>query len=141
MAKKATSGTSGGKKSTAKPKASARKASASTAVATQSSEQKSENGGGRSREQAERKTAADLLLKLLESPLVVDLLAVGATAALAALTEHRYNARSDDDIRGRGAKRALKGAVTAAAAAMGRRIATEFDEIKKAAKAKRGEAV
>ena len=82
-------------------------------------------------------TAADALLKLLESPLVADLLAVGATAALAALAEHRYSSRSGE---GAGAKRALKGAVTAAAAAMGRRIATEFDEIKKAAKAKSAEA-
>lgn len=81
--------------------------------------------------------AADALLKLLESPLVVDLLAVGATAALAALTEQRYSSRTG---KGAGAKRALKGAVTAAAGAMGRRIATEFDEIKKASKAKSAKA-
>jgi len=82
-------------------------------------------------------TAADALLKLLESPLVADLVAVGATAALAALAEHRYSSRSGA---GAGAKRALKGAVTAAAGAMGRRLATEFDEIKKAAKARSAKA-
>jgi hypothetical protein len=94
------------------------------------------NRGG-SGSEANENSAADALLKLLESPLVADLLAVGATAALAALAEHRYSSRSGE---GAGAKRALKGAVTAAAAAMGRRIATEFDEIKKAAKSKAAEA-
>lgn len=90
------------------------------------------SGSRRSRSSSEG-GAADALLKLLESPLVAELLAVGATAALAALAEHRFSSRSGA---GAGAKRALKGAVTAAAAAMGRRIATEFDEIKQAAKAK-----
>lgn len=91
------------------------------------------SGGRRSRSSSSEGGAADALLKLLESPLVAELLAVGATAALAALAEHRFSSRSGA---GAGAKRALKGAVTAAAAAMGRRIATEFDEIKQAAKAK-----
>ena len=89
--------------------------------------------GSRSRNDQRGNTAADALLKLLESPLVADLLAVGATAALAALAEHRYSSRTGS---GAGAKRAMKGAVTAAAAAMGRRIATEFDEIKKSSKAR-----
>lgn len=121
MAKKATSGTTGTKKAAAKP-------SRSKAVATTTPRKQGGDSSSNKRE-----TAADMLLKLLESPLVADLLAVGATAALAALAEHRYSAQSE----GKGAKRALKGAVTAAAAAMGRRIASEFDEIKKSAKAKR----
>ncbi|QIL02299.1 hypothetical protein G7078_05510 [Sphingomonas sinipercae] len=133
MAKKATSGTTGAKAS-AKPKSSPKKASGSKAVTKPSARARS---GGSTRN--EGNGAADMLLKLLESPLVADLLAVGATAALAALTEHRYSARTGSG-EGRGAKRALKGAVTAAAAAMGRRIANEFDEIKSAAKSKRDEA-
>jgi len=72
-------------------------------------------------------------MKLLQSPLVAELLAVGATAALAALTEQRSGRSSGV---GAGAKRALKGAVSAAAAAMGRRIASEFDDIKQAAKSR-----
>ena len=119
MAKKASSGTT--TKKAAKP-------SRSKAVATTTSRKQS---GGKS--SSKRESAADMLFKLLESPIVADLLAVGATAALAALAEHRYSASSER----KGAKRALKGAVTAAAAAMGRRIATEFDEIKQSAKAKR----
>ncbi|MDQ3470898.1 MAG: hypothetical protein M3428_00705 [Pseudomonadota bacterium] len=118
MAKTATKSTK--KKSASKPVASSRGGRQS-------------GSGNRSRPKAAGNTAADALLKLLQSPLVADLLAVGATAAVAALTEHRYSSRSGA---GSGAKRALKGAVTAAAAAMGRRIATEFDEIKKSAKAK-----
>lgn len=97
----------------------------------------SRSKGSRSRSGSSSNTAADALLKLLESPLVADLLAVGATAALAALAEHRYSSRSGV---GAGAKRALKGAVTAAASAMGRRIASEFDEIKKASKARSAKA-
>ena len=117
----------------------AKKKAPSKEVARSSGGGDRDSGGSsnRSAEEEERNTAADALLKLLESPLVADLLAVGATAALAALAEHRYSSRSGESA---GAKRALKGAVTAAAAAMGRRIATEFDEIKKAAKAKAAEA-
>lgn len=88
------------------------------------------SGSSNRKQDSYASTAADALLKLLESPLVADLLAVGASAALAALTEQRHSGK------GKGAKRALKGAVTAAAGAIGRRIATEFDEVKKAAKAK-----
>ena len=124
MAKKATSGTT-----TKKAPTKSAKPSRSKAVAT--TPQRKQSGG---KSTGKRESAADMLFKLLESPLVADLLAVGATAALAALAEHRYGASSS---KGKGAKRALKGAVTAAAAAMGRRIATEFDEIKQSAKAKR----
>lgn len=74
--------------------------------------------------------AADALVKLLESPLVAELLALGASAALASFTAQRF--RSADD--GRSTRRALKAAVKSAGAAMGHRIATEFDEIRKSAK-------
>ena len=110
----------------------AKKKSPAKSVARSSGGNKRRSGSG-SRRDDSGNTAADALLKLLESPLVADLLAVGATAALAALAEHRYSSRTGA---GAGAKRAIKGAVTAAASAMGRRIATEFDEIKKASKAK-----
>ncbi|MEO7364822.1 MAG: hypothetical protein ABIW03_00715 [Sphingomicrobium sp.] len=74
-------------------------------------------------------TAVDTLLKLLESPLVADLLAVGATAAMAVVTESRHGRGTD----GKSGK-TVKAAGKAAAAAIGRRISSEFDEIKKAAK-------
>ena len=124
MAKKATSA--------AKPASEKRKPAKAKSGGGSKSGSGSRSGGEKS---SAANTASDALLKLLESPLVADLLAVGATAALAALAEHRYSSRSG--TASAGAKRALKGAATAAAAAMGRRIATEFDEIKKASKSRR----
>ena len=76
-------------------------------------------------------SAVDALLKLLESPLVADLFAVGATAALAAIAESRHSRKTGGD--GKPGKTA-KAAGKAAAAAIGRRLSTEFEEIKKAAK-------
>lgn len=94
------------------------------------------SGGGRSKSSGSRAKSSqsdpvDALIKLLQSPLVIDLLAVGATAALAAITETRSN-------RAQGAagnnKKTLKAAGKAAASAVGRRLATEIDEIRAASK-------
>lgn len=71
--------------------------------------------------------AGDALRKLLESPLVAELLAVGATAALAAIAQHGFGKGE-----GKGTSKALKQAGKAAAAAMGKKLASEFDEIRKA---------
>ena len=77
----------------------------------------------------------EALIKLLQSPLVADLLAVAATAALAALAEHGFSSRgAPENASGRRASRAVKEAGKAAAAAIGRRISNEFDEIKAASK-------
>ena len=117
MAKKATAKSGGGGKK----------------VATKA--KSSSGGGSRSRAQSEsgRSDVVDELIKLLQSPLVIDLLAVGATAALAAITETR-SSRAQGARDSRGSKKVLKAAGKAAAAAVGRRIATEFDEIKAASK-------
>lgn len=75
----------------------------------------------------------DAVVKLLQSPIVADLIAVAATAALAALAEHGFSSRDS----GGGAKRAgnaAKEAGKAAVAAVGRRLGNEMDEICKAAK-------
>jgi hypothetical protein len=94
------------------------------------------SGGGRSKSSKSRSSSSqhdpvDAVIKLLQSPLVIDLLAVGATAALAAITETRSN-------RAQGAvgnnKKTLKAAGKAAASAVGRRLANEFDEIREASK-------
>ena len=120
MAKKATPAggkAAAGKKSTApKRKPVARK----TARASSS---------GRS--QDSDSNAVDALLKLLQSPLVADLLAVGATAAMAAITETRHSRRSGGDA---AAKTMMKAAGVAAAAAIGRRLASEFEEIREVSK-------
>ena len=76
--------------------------------------------------------ASDAFIKLLQSPLVAELVAVAATAALAALAEQGF---SNASSRGKRAGHAVKAAGKAAAAAVGRRLGTEMDEIRKAAKA------
>jgi hypothetical protein len=91
------------------------------------------SGGSRSRSKSSQSDPVDALIRLLQSPLVIDLLAVGATAALAAITEHR-SSRAQGAMDPRGSKKALKAAGKAAATAVGRRIANEFDEIRTASK-------
>jgi hypothetical protein len=72
----------------------------------------------------------DMLMKLLESPLVADLLAVGATAALGAITASRFSRR---DGEGRKSRSAVKAAGAAAAAAIGRRLKEELEAVRAAA--------
>lgn len=132
MAKKATSSTgSARKRAAAKPKAksSARKPvrkPAAKPVRAAATDRRRASGG-----RASDMSASDALVKLIESPLVADLLAVGATAALAALASQRFSGA-------RGTRSAVKEAGKAAAAAMGRRISTEVEEIRKASKARDG---
>lgn len=84
-------------------------------------------GGGSSSSSSTKSDAVDALIKLLQSPLVIDLLAVGATAALAAITEAR-SSRAEGAMGNN--KKIFKAAGKAAAAAVGRRLASEFDEIR-----------
>lgn len=115
MAKKATG--KGGTKSRAKD---GRKAS-STARAVAPS------GGRRSRSE---EGMGEAFIKLLQSPLVAELVAVAATAALASLAEHGFTSGGEGS-RGKRAGKAVKEAGKAAAAAVGRRLGTEVDEIRK----------
>jgi hypothetical protein len=116
MAKKATRG--------AASKSRKKTSKTGTAVARASS------GGRRSRSD---EGMGDAFIKLLQSPLVAELVAVAATAALAALAEQGFT--SGDGSRGKRAGKAVKAAGKAAATAVGRRLGTEIDEIRKAAKA------
>jgi len=116
------------KKATSKGGAKSAKGSSSRAVARTSG---SGSGGG-SRNQSGF-DASDAFIKLLQSPLVAELVAVAATAALASLAEHGFT--SSDASRRKRAGKAVKEAGKAAAAAVGRRLSNEIDEIKKAAKA------
>jgi hypothetical protein len=93
----------------------------------------SSSGGGRSGKQ-EGFDASEAFIKLLQSPLVAELVAVAATAALASLAEHGI-ASGGGGSRGKRAGKAVKEAGKAAAAAVGRRLGNEFDEIRKAASA------
>jgi len=105
------------RKSTAKLKAAPRKPRAAS-----SSSSRNQSGPG----------AADAFVNLLQSPLVADLVAVAATAALAALAEQGFSGSN----RTRAAGNAVKAAGKAAAAAVGRRLSVEIDEIRAATKAK-----
>ena len=98
-----------------------------TSVAKRSS---SSSSGGSSGSQ---ENMGEAFVKLLQSPLVAELVAVAATATLAALAEHGFTSR-DEATRGKRAGKAVKAAGKAAAAAIGRRLANEFDEIRAAAK-------
>lgn len=124
MAKKATSG--GDTKSGSK--ASSRAPRSGTSVARASS------GEGRGSGSREKFDASEAFIKLLQSPLVAELVAVAATAALAALAEQGFTS-ADSSTRRRRAGNAVKAAGKAAAAAVGRRLGTEIDEIRQAAKA------
>jgi hypothetical protein len=94
----------------------------------------------RSGDRGRRSTDAnmgDMFIKLLQSPLVAELVAVAATAALAALAEHGFTTGSDNS-RGKRAGKAVKEAGKAAAAAVGRRLGNEIDEIRKSGASKGG---
>lgn len=98
---------------------------------------RSSSSGGRQvarRTSSKSDSASDMLLKLLESPLVAELIAVGATAALAAIAAQGFSKTEG----GRRSTRMLKAAAKAAGSAVGARLATEFDEIKRAAKSSGG---
>ena len=74
------------------------------------------SGGGRSRSD-EGFNAGEAFIKLLQSPLVAELVAVAATAALASLAENGF--ASGAGSRGKRAGKAVKEAGKAAASAVG----------------------
>jgi hypothetical protein len=121
----------------------AKKATGKTA-ATRSKGTKKGGSGSPARAVATRSagnqdTMGEAFIKLLQSPLVADLVAVAATAALASLAEQGFSNRGGGSgSTGKRAGRAVKAAGAAAAAAIGRRLTTEIDEIRKAAKQPKG---
>ncbi|MEO6359481.1 MAG: hypothetical protein ABIO43_02765 [Sphingomicrobium sp.] len=133
MAKNITKGSSAGSRKasgkTSKTKSGTKSAPRKGVANRARSDSGQEDGNG----------AADMFVKLLQSPIVADLLAVAATAALAALAEYGFNSRGAGGDKKRAGK-AVKEAGKAAAAAIGRRLATEVDEIRKAAKGAKADA-
>jgi len=123
MAKKATS------KARGRSTASSKRPAKSRAVA----ERRTDGGGRRSSD-----TTGEAFIKLLQSPLVAELVAVAATAALASLAEHGSSSSGGGGSRGKRAGKAVKEAGKAAAAAVGRRLSNEIEEIRSAAKESKG---
>jgi len=70
------------------------------------------------------------IAELIDHPLVADLLAVGALAAVGAIADHNVRTRTGESESG--SSKAIKAAGKAAAAAVGKRLMTEVDAIKKA---------
>src|SRR4051812_45241387 len=122
------------KKATAKSRSgSTRKVSKPKPKSRALVERRADGSGRRSSDDG----MGDAFIKLLQSPLVADLVAVAATAALAALAEHGFTS-SAGGTRGKRAGKAVKEAGKAAAAAVGRRLGNEVDEIRKASASKGG---
>jgi hypothetical protein len=70
--------------------------------------------------------------KLIDHPLVADLLAVGAMAAVAAIADHNVKTRTGEAESG--SSKAVRAAGKAAAAAIGKRLMTEVDAVREASK-------
>ena len=77
----------------------------------------------------------DSLTKLLEHPIVAELISLGAIAAVAAIADHNVKTRTGESKKG--STKALKAAGAAAASAIGKRLLSEAEEIRKAGKEKR----
>ena len=115
----------------AKPKArKAKAAPAKKPAAKKRSAPKSRKAAPR--RPAPIKTTTFNIADLIDHPLVADLLAVGAMAAVGAIADHNVKTRTGESKTG--SSRALKAAGKAAAAAVGKRLLTEVDAIKKASK-------
>ena len=114
------------KRASSKAAGKSAKKSASKSVARVNSSEKGDSGKQNGFD------AGEAFVKLLQSPLVAELVAIAATAALASLAEHGFTSGAS---RGKRAGKAVKEAGKAAAAAVGRRLGNEIDEIRKAAKA------
>ncbi len=88
------------------------------------------NGARKSAKKTNSKTrdGFDGLAKLIDHPLVADLLAAGAIAAVAAIAEHQVNKGN-----GQTSSRMVKSVGKAAAAAMGKKLLGDFGAITGAA--------
>lgn len=112
----------------AKPKAKTAKAAPAKKPAAK------KRSAPKPRKTAPIKSTTFNIAELIDHPLVADLLAVGAMAAVGAIADHNVKTRTGESASGSG--RAIKAAGKAAAAAVGKRLMTEVDAIKKASKPK-----
>lgn len=111
------------KATTAKPKAKRKVAKAVKAVAKVAPKSK------RKTVKKAAGNAADALWKLADHPLVGELLAIGASAAVVALAEGGVSGKKK-----KASSKAVKSAGKAAAAAIGARLISEFTDLRKTPK-------
>ena len=107
------------KTSTAKAPKKEKKAAKAGKSVVKASPKADKKSGGKSR----TKGAADALWKLADHPLIGELLAVGATAAVAAIAEEGLSSKPGKK---KANSKAVKSAGKAAAAAIGARLISEF---------------
>ena len=129
------------RKKTAATKTAARKPAAKTAArksATKPSPARTKAATGKRKaapRQASRRaepSGFDGLAKVIDHPLVADLLAVGAMAAVAAIADHNVKTRTGEAEAG--SSKVVKAAGKAAATAIGKRLMTEVDAVRGASK-------
>lgn len=89
----------------------------------------------RQRSRRQESSGFDGLAKLIDHPLVADLLAVGAMAAVAAIADHNVKTRTGEAEAG--SSKVVKAAGKAAATAIGKRLMTEVDAVRGASKPRR----
>ena len=123
------------RKATRKAAASARPKTARGKAGKSAPKAGKASAGKRKQKSKSDMTAADALSGLLESPLVAEVIAAGAAAALATLTQQALSRRSEG-----GTKEALKLAAKAAASAMGTRLAVEIKDVVESGKKAKSEA-
>ena len=119
-------------KTTAKPAGADKKKPAKAKTATKT-------GAKKSAKKAKAKGANKgyvALAKLAEHPLVIDLIAIGATAAVAALAGRAHDGKTAGS-KAKSSTNAVKAAGQAAAVAVGKRLMTEYNAVKDVAAAKK----
>lgn len=102
-----------------------KKKKAGTAAAAKIKVKKSDKAGKKAKAKSD---GFDGLAKLVDHPLIADLLAAGAMAAVAAIAEHQLGKSQN-----RGSSKLVKSAGKAAAAAMGRKLMGDIGAITTAA--------
>lgn len=100
--------------------------------ASRGKNKKKANGGApkdKKRKAGKAQSGFDAVAKLAEHPIVADLIAIGATAAVTAIAAGMTNRN------GKSSNKVVKDAGKAAAAAIGARLMTEFQAVKESAAA------
>lgn len=118
------------KKAAPAKKTATAKKTAAKKPAAKSPKRKSAKPKAAARPAFQPRTTTFNIADLIDHPLVADLLAVGAMAAVAAIADHNVKTRTGEEEKG--SSKAVKAAGRAAAAAVGKRLMTEVDAIKKA---------
>ncbi len=116
------------KATTAKSEANKKKKAAAGSAKAKPSKGGNKDGATKKKGRSKTREGFDGLAKLADHPLIADLLAAGAIAAVAAITEHQMNKGER-----RTSSKMVKSVGRAAAAAMGKKLLGEFGAVTSAA--------